>query len=1273
MGSTAVELGLDPYVPRLAAEWDLDAPGARWRQLEATCCFVDISGFTALSERLARRGRIGAEELTEVLNHVFSRMLEVAYGKGGALLKFGGDALLLAFTGDDHATMAARSAVAMRSALREARTLPTSVGRVNLRMSVGIHSGSFHLFRVGDAHHELLVSGPAASATTRMEQTADAGEIVVSAATAERLAAGAVGADKGEGRLLRWRRGDGDEGPGPTPARPVIGAAVATCVPVALRARLGRHGGESEHRLASVAFIKFSGVDDLLASDGPDSTAAALDAVVRSVQDAAQRESVTFLASDIDANGGKIILTTGVPVTLEDDEGRLLRAARRIVEVPHPLLVRIGVNRGHVFAGDIGTEYRRTFTVMGDTVNLAARLMAAAQPGEVLATGTVLDQARTHFAVDALEPFSVKGKSEPVLAYRVGAATASKRDIAGALPFRGRDKELTALLHALETAGSDRGGTVVIDGDRGVGKTRLVTEFLRAAAPARVVLLHGEPHGSGVPYQPLRSALRGVLGVDGRDRREAGHQLLAAITALDDKLLPLAPLLGPVVDAEIPPTPESEAISEGFVRHRIADLVVRVIERACPTPLVIVAEDAHWFDETTSEICAGLCRAAGVHNWLVCVTRRPDTEGGFEPSDPEARLPLAILTDDIARELVEAATDTAPLRPHEREAVVGRAGGNPLFLEELLRIVRATDVVSLPDTLDAVAMREIDALAATPRRVLRLASVLGRSFERSLLEQLLAAGSVDVGADPLDELGALLVVEEGGRRIRFRHALLQEAAYQSLPFRQRLGLHRAVGAALERDATDDGVVVALLSLHFLAAQDWGRTWRYARQAAEAAQQAHAPGEVAVHLERAVTAARRLGDAPGHELAAVFGDLGRTLELLGEYPRADEAYRQATLASPGDRMLGAQMAYRRAHLQSEYLGRPTAAIRQLRAGRAGLEHLGSSAAGQRALLLAEEANVRERQGRLAEGLACARVAIDEAERAGDARALALSLEVCNSCLVRAGRPEDATNMDRVLGLYEELGDEVQVAIALSNIAAVAFFASQWDRAAEYVERSAEASMTVGDVAGAAMSRVNLGELRVNQGRLDEAVAVLAPARRELESFGYRMMTAAASMQLGRACVFLGDLDAGLAMVRAAAETFEEIGSHIESLEARARLAEALVFGGRLAEAEAELSQARQLERHVGETPLSALVDRVELVLAAATGDPSVVRTRFPEFLRRAERLGATYEVLVVRSLVTRLGLDAGHQDEVSGLGAEPDEVGRLAEQLGVRSLPMLAPR
>src|SRR2546428_7715346 len=148
-GGGGVADALARCVPRLAAEGEHESPGRLGRELDATCCFVDISGFTALSERLARRGRIGAEELTEVLNHVFSRMLGVAYEKGGSLLKFGGDALLLAFDSDDHALLGAQAAVAMRAALREARTLPTSVGRLNLRMSVGLHSGAFDFFRVG--------------------------------------------------------------------------------------------------------------------------------------------------------------------------------------------------------------------------------------------------------------------------------------------------------------------------------------------------------------------------------------------------------------------------------------------------------------------------------------------------------------------------------------------------------------------------------------------------------------------------------------------------------------------------------------------------------------------------------------------------------------------------------------------------------------------------------------------------------------------------------------------------------------------------------------------------------------------------------------------------------------------------------------------------------------------------------------------------------------------------------------------------------------------
>ncbi len=1262
MRNTTAALGLAPYVPRLAAEWDLDASEAPWREIEATCCFVDISGFTALSERLARRGRIGAEELTEVLNHVFSRMLEVAYAKGGALLKFGGDALLLAFTNEDHATLAAEGAVAMRAALREARTLPTSVGRVNLRMSVGLHSGVFHLFRVGDSHRELIVAGPAASETTRMEATADAGEIVISHDTADRLPPGAVGAAKGEGRLLRWRHVV-EGGPGPTPTRPVPESVIALSVPTALRARLGQRAGESEHRLASVAFVKFVGTDDLLASRGPDATAAALHGIVRSVQRAAAVESVTFLASDIDANGGKLILTAGVPSTQEDDEGRILRAVRLVIDEPHALPVRVGVNRGHVFSGDIGTEYRRTFTVMGDTVNLAARLMAAARPGDVYATATILDQAGTLFAIDALEPFSVKGKSEPVQAYRVGPALGSRSQSIGSLPFLGRDKELATLGEALAAAVTEGGRAVLVEAERGVGKSRLVAEFLSGVAPDHVLFLQGEPHRTGVPYRPLREPLRELLGVDARDRDQAGGQLLESIARLDGVLLPFAPLLAPVVEADVPATPETQAIAEEFLGQRVAETVVNALDAACPGSLLIVAEDAHWFDETTAEICTRLAHAAGSRHWLLCVVRRPHAEGGFTPPSPQV-VPLEPLTDDVAKELVETATETAPLRPHECDAVVARAGGNPLFLEELLRIVRATDVESLPDTLDAVAMREIDALPVTPRRVLRLASVLGRSFNRALLDQLLDAEAIDTGGDALEDLRTQLIPDADGQRVRFRHALLQEAAYQSLPFRQRLALHRVVGEAIERDAAATDQVAPLLSMHFLAAQDWERTWRYARAAADVAQRAHALGEVAIHLQRAVAAARRLETATSHELAAVYNDLGHTLELLGEYDRADDAYRRGGAAASSDPLESGQIAYRRAYLRSEYLGRPSTAIRLLRSARAGLHGVGDETAGLRALLLAAEADVRQRQGRPSEAIACGRRAAREAERVGDRRALARALLALNIGLVKAGRADEVDFMDRVLELYRELGDEVGVAFALANIATVAFFASQWDKAAHYVSLSADASAKAGDLAGAALAHGNLGELRTNQGRLDEAVALLAPARRTLESFGYLGLTAAVAAQLGRTRAFLGDVNGGLTIIRTATATLEEIGSQYESLEALARLAEVLVFAGRLAEARPALRRARDLEHEVGDTPLSALIDRIELTLALASGDGTIDDSELDRFLERARGLDATYEELVVLVLMERSGM------ERSGHRTRHEQVERLTRDLGVVTLPML---
>ncbi len=1127
-------------------------------------------------------------------------------------------------------------------------------------MSVGLHSGDLLLFRVGDAHHELIVTGPVATITTEMEHAADAGEILISRAMASHLPKSSIGEAKGPGVLLRGRRVV-EGGPGPEPMRSVQEEMVSASIPTLLRRRLADPTAESEHRNATVGFVKFVGVDDLLAEQGPDTTSAAVDAMVRAVQAEADAEGVTFLASDIDANGGKIILTTGVPYAQEDDEGRMLRTATAIVGHRYDLAVRVGVNTGHVFCADIGTDFRRTFTVMGDTVNMAARLMGAASPDQVLATAGVLDRAGTLFQTESLPPFMVKGKSEPVQAFAVGDATGPRTFSYEALPFRGREPELGRLLEAFAAGEDGETGMVVVEGERGSGKTRLITELLAALPVVPTFMAQGEPHGEAVPYLPLRGPLRTALGIDAADRAEAGAQLVATVAAVAPDIIPLLPLLAPVVEADLPATSESAAVATEFVRDQVGEMLVTLLDTAFAGAVVIVFEDTHWFDESSREICARLADAAKSRPWLICATRRPDPTGSA--MDTDFVIQLEPLSEEAARSLVDAAISDAPLRPQECDGIVSRADGNPLFLGELLRIVRSTDVEALPDSLDAIAMREIDSLPDLARRVLRLASVLGRSFDTALLQLLLEDERAEVSIDPLRELEGFLV-DGGNSRLTFRHAVLQEAAYQSLPFRSRLALHQRAGQAIERSTADTDEVATILSYHFIEAKDWERAWHYAPLAAQTAQAAYAPSEATVHLERALVAAQKLGTVEPQVVAAVLAELGETLTDTGVYDRAEAAFRRAVSTARDDPVERARLAERLGEVLGEFQGRSTAAIRQVRSGRALIDALdapGTDGLRIRAKLLAREATIRLSQGRLAEAARLSESASEAAEAAGEDLALALSLVVQDISLVQLGQGENATHMPRALEIYERLGDQMRVATTLGNLGGVSYHESRWDEATNFYLRAADAATAAGYLAGAAIDRTNLGELYVAQGRLAEAAQLLPAALRTLESFGFRVPAGWAMLHLGRARALSGDLEGGIALVEEAAATFDKAGAPIGLLEARTGLAEICAFAGRTQAASEALAAARALEQTIGETPLSAMMDRVEVTIEAGRS-PERVRNLLGAAMDRARALGASFDLLVLLTLADRL--DQGHWGEEAGL---------LARDLGVVSLVVLPKR
>jgi hypothetical protein len=575
---------------------------------------------------------------------------------------------------------------------------------------------------------------------------------------------------------------------------------VSQAIPIGIRRFLQTGLVEPEHRKVAVGFLRFGGMDLLVAEEGLRSAALALHELVSEVQDAADRNGVTFLGSDVDRDGGKLILAAGAPAAAGDDEERMLLTLRAIVQRRHTLPVRIGVHLGPVFAGNIGPEYRRTYTIMGDAVNLAARLMNRAAPGEIIATSGVLEASAAQFRTDSLPPFPVKGKAAPIVAFSVGAIERARpRTDHVELPLVGREQELGELDDALHAVVQRRGRLLQIEGPPGIGKSRLLRELRERSAELRTLEATCELYGSSMPYLVFRDVLREAMGLpDDADDAATLHRLRQQVRSRTPQLQPWIPLIALALGIDVEPTAEVRQLADSFRKDQLERVVGAFLAGVVASPTIILIEDVHWMDEVSCDLLARLVTEQLTDApWLICATRR-NTEMGFAAPSHESvrRIAPGPLDPEDARRLVESATEDAPLLPEESAALAERSGGNPLFLQELVRVSRDGGAKGLPDSVEAVVTAEIDLLAPGDKGLLRTASVLGAIFGESLLSRLL-----DVNGSPLDpavwkRLDAFVLPHQPGTW-RFRHALMRDAAYEGLPFSRRRDLHARAGELIE--------------------------------------------------------------------------------------------------------------------------------------------------------------------------------------------------------------------------------------------------------------------------------------------------------------------------------------------------------------------------------------------------------------------------------------------------------------------------------------------
>jgi adenylate cyclase len=1176
--------------------------------------FADISGFTSFTEALARElgARRGAEELTRQLNRVYDALIATVDRYGGSVINFAGDAITCWFDeqrmGDggwmsgeataspspiphppSPALQAAACALAMQQAMREFATVTTPAGSViALAMKAAVATGPARRFLVGNPQIQLLdvLAGATLDRMAAAEQQAARGEVVLDSVTVAALGDAAS--------IVEWRE---DETTGERFAvlsklqisdfrlqiEPIESAQSTIynlqsemfrswlLPPVFERLHAGQGAYLAELRPAVALFVGFSGID----YDADDDAGARLDAYVRWVQSILARFDAYVLQLTMGDKGGYLYAAFGAPLAHDDDAAQAVAAALEIAAPPAALAAiqgaRLGLSRGRMRTGDYGGATRRTYGVLGDEVNLAARLMAKAQPGQILVSQAVARAVEQVYQFDPIGEIRVKGKQEPVVVAAVRGRRAPNQAQAPTLfadPLVGRERELTQLERWLDEALAGHGRVLHLEGVAGVGKSHL------AATVAELARQHGMHVALGVcqivdqqrSYAVWSDIFRALFGL----AEQAGDpvaQIASRVTAANPDWLLRLPLLGDLLDLPIADNATTAAFEPRLRQEALFALVVALLQHWAQTqPLLLVIEDAHWMDEASAGLMLALARVLATHSIALIVLQRPPSrhEQGLAPE--LIRLPVyrSLELSDLAPEGIAALVTNRLKGPFDRLAldlIQTQAHGNPFFAEELIDALResgaleqaddtewrlapalvdalrdaeclirdpdsgawrladnaqlATLSLGIPDSVHGVVLSRIDRLPEAHRLTLKVASVIGQIFEVALLSRCHPA---HLERELLLEQIALLEVRDFTRleqppprpSYMFKHGITQEVAYETLLEAQQQLLHQAVGAVLEELAPE---AVERLAYHYRRGGAREKALFYLDQAARKAQREYANETALRYYRDALTLEERWQWRQGQVEALHI--LGRreeeraALHALENVPDAP-AFTVAYLWGQCYEALG------------DYPAAQAAVERAQAAGRRQGDRVGEVRCLAQLGLIARRQGDYERAGRRYQE-ALALIPDEGFHSDAEAQALVQALNGLGSVQRQQGDFEAArASYERAIAASVLSGDRRGEAHALDNLGTVAYHQRHFAEAIPYYTGALEIRRIIGDRAGEGTSLLNLAQAIRDSGDYGQAQEYLLAALAIQQATGNRWEEVNVWNDLGILYQELGDL-------------------------------------------------------------------------------------------------------------------------------------------------------
>jgi len=854
-------------------------------RVQGAALFADISGFTPLTAVLAQElgPHRGAEEVTRQISHVFTELIEQVHYHQGNVIGFSGDAITCWFDEtdsphNDAVSAALACALQLQQVMARLEAIRTPRGTlIPLALKVALAAGSARRFLVGDPRKYVIevLAGSTLDQMAAAEKQAAQGEVVVTAAVISRLAV--------PPSVAAWRQDSAGQRfavvagmarplmPGQRPSPPTIPADIARpwlLPPVAARLQQSTDEFLADLRPAVLLFLRFSGID----YDGDDNAGGKLDAFVRRIQAILDYYEGFLVQLTMGDKGSYIYVAFGAPIAHENDAARAAAAALELRHLPAQFTflqpVQIGISQGLTHSGAYGGPVRRTYAVMGNDVNISARLMTVAAPGQILVSARVADAVKAAFALEALPPMALKGVEGPMPLWELHDRQAPSQTAPRftAVPMVGRQTERQQLADALERLENGRSRNLLIEGPAGIGKSRLAQELLEMINREKILVLlgSGDAIEQSTPYHAWRSVFEQLLDRESVGASSESAAYIGRVTAvLEPELHDLLPLLKVVLPLDLPETELTAQLSGEARQDNTQRLLVRLLETAVPGPLTLVLEDAHWLDSASWALLRRVQRQ--VQPLLLVLITRPFSESEATPAfytdllelPRTQHLVLDMLPLEAVDELVCRRLGVKELPAAVTNLIHAKAEGHPFFSEELAYALRDTGLIQIidgechlaadvenfnslnfPDTIQGVITSRIDRLPPSQQLTVKVASVIGRIFAFRLLSGIYpveaSAAYLHAHLDHLEQLGITpLETPPPNLAYIFKHLVTQEVVYNLMTFAQRQQLHHRTAVWYEQNHSGDlSRLYPLLAHHWRLAGNMAQAVTYYEKAGE---------------------------------------------------------------------------------------------------------------------------------------------------------------------------------------------------------------------------------------------------------------------------------------------------------------------------------------------------------------------------------------------------------------------------------------------------------